>query len=195
MSTPITQAVAGALENSHEFMTIPRLCDLLGASNADVRVALRELAQAGQIEVSAAGTGRPTRYGWLHSANPVVPTAEAPGPSERQLTPEAEVERADFISDYGTGEALPPAADVEREAEPVDPNPIIDADLPFTNAHPPVGYLLVVTKRKPRVIRSLERAQQAALSAVRNGAKRAQVFELQPYGIASRGAEWEYAYI
>lgn len=53
-----------------------------------------------------------------------------------------------------------------------------------------VGYLVRVTKRKPRYIVKPERAREAALAAVRAGAGRAEVLAVVPVGVARRGAEW-----
>lgn len=53
-----------------------------------------------------------------------------------------------------------------------------------------VGYLIRVTKRKPRYVTQPERAREAALAAVRAGAGRAEVLAVVPVGVARRGAEW-----
>ena len=53
-----------------------------------------------------------------------------------------------------------------------------------------VGYLIRVTKRKPRYVTQPERALDAALAAVRAGAGRAEVLAVVPVGVARRGAEW-----
>ena len=53
-----------------------------------------------------------------------------------------------------------------------------------------VGYLVRVTKRKPRYVTKPERARDAALAAVRAGAGRAEVLAVVPVGVARRGAEW-----
>ena len=53
-----------------------------------------------------------------------------------------------------------------------------------------VGYLVRVTKRKPRYVTRPERALDAALAAVRAGAGRAEVLAVVPVGVARRGAEW-----
>lgn len=54
-----------------------------------------------------------------------------------------------------------------------------------------VGYLVKAPKLKPRRITKPEKAQAAALAAVRNGAARADVLALVPVGVARRGAEWQ----
>lgn len=54
-----------------------------------------------------------------------------------------------------------------------------------------VGYLVRVTKRKPRYVTKPEMARDAALAAVRAGAGRAEVLALVPVGTARRGAEWQ----
>lgn len=54
-----------------------------------------------------------------------------------------------------------------------------------------VGYLVRVPKRAPILRRKPESARDAALSAVRAGAKRADVLAVVPLGTARRGAEWQ----
>lgn len=54
-----------------------------------------------------------------------------------------------------------------------------------------VGYLVRAPKRKPRYVTKPEKAQAAALAAVRGGAARADVLALVPVGVARRGAEWQ----
>lgn len=56
-----------------------------------------------------------------------------------------------------------------------------------------VGYLLRAAKRKPMTIKSEEKARAAALSAIKAGAQRAEVFALVPVGCARKAATWEPA--
>ena len=55
------------------------------------------------------------------------------------------------------------------------------------------GYLVRATKRKPRTLLDKDKARDAALSSIRAGAQRAEVFALVPIGHARRGAEWRSA--
>ena len=55
------------------------------------------------------------------------------------------------------------------------------------------GYLVRASKRKPRTILSEDKAREAAMSSIRAGAQRAEVFALVPIGHARRGAEWRSA--
>ena len=55
------------------------------------------------------------------------------------------------------------------------------------------GYLVRASKRKPRTLRNKDKARDAALSSIRAGAQRAEVFALVPIGQARRGAEWRTA--
>lgn len=55
------------------------------------------------------------------------------------------------------------------------------------------GYLVRASKRKPRTLLDKDKARDAALSSIRAGAKRAEVFALVPIGHARRGAEWRSA--
>lgn len=55
------------------------------------------------------------------------------------------------------------------------------------------GYLVRATKRKPRTLLDKDKARDAALSSIRAGAQRAEVFALVPVGQARRGVEWRPA--
>lgn len=64
---------------------------------------------------------------------------------------------------------------------------------PPLEAREPTGYIMTASKRKPRRITNPETAREAAISAIRAGAQRAEVFALVPVGRAVRGAEWREA--
>lgn len=72
----------------------------------------------------------------------------------------------------------------ERQARQQDQSDAVDVK------DAAVGYLVRVTKRRPRYVTKPERARDAALSAVRAGAGRAEVLAVVPVGVARRGAEW-----
>ena len=55
------------------------------------------------------------------------------------------------------------------------------------------GYLVRATKRRPRTLLDKDKARDAALSSIRAGAQRAEVFALVPIGHARRGVEWRSA--
>ena len=55
------------------------------------------------------------------------------------------------------------------------------------------GYLVRASKRKPRTMLDKDKARDAALSSIRAGAQRAEVFALVPIGQARRGVEWRPA--
>lgn len=55
------------------------------------------------------------------------------------------------------------------------------------------GYLVRATKRRPRTLLDKDKARDAALSSIRGGAQRAEVFALVPVGQARRGVEWRPA--
>ena len=55
------------------------------------------------------------------------------------------------------------------------------------------GYLVRANKRKPRTLLDKDKARDAALSSIRAGAQRAEVFALVPIGHARRGVEWRSA--
>ena len=72
----------------------------------------------------------------------------------------------------------------ERQARQQDQSDAVDVK------DAAVGYLVRVTKRRPRYVTQPERARDAALAAVRAGAGRAEVLAVVPVGVARRGAEW-----
>ena len=55
------------------------------------------------------------------------------------------------------------------------------------------GYLVRASKRKPRALQAADKAREAAMSSIRAGAQRAEVFALVPIGHARCGAEWRPA--
>ena len=55
------------------------------------------------------------------------------------------------------------------------------------------GYLVRASKRKPRTLLDKDKARDAALSSIRAGAQRAEVFALVSIGHARRGVEWRSA--
>ena len=55
------------------------------------------------------------------------------------------------------------------------------------------GYLVRATKRRPRTLLDKDKARDAALSSIRAGAQRAEVFALVLIGHARRGVEWRSA--
>lgn len=55
------------------------------------------------------------------------------------------------------------------------------------------GFIMRAAKRKPMTIKSEEKARAAALSAIKAGAQRAEVFALVPVGCARKAATWEPA--
>jgi len=55
------------------------------------------------------------------------------------------------------------------------------------------GYLVRASKRKPRTLLDKDKARDAAMSSIRAGAQRAEVFALVPIGHALRGVEWRPA--
>ncbi len=69
----------------------------------------------------------------------------------------------------------------------------MDADPGIDIKDAAVGYVMLASKRKPRRLAKPENARESALSAIRAGAQRAEVFALVPVGKAVRGAQWKDA--
>lgn len=69
----------------------------------------------------------------------------------------------------------------------------MDADPGVDIKDAAAGYVMLASKRKPRRITRPESARDAAISAIRAGAQRAEVFALVPIGRALRGAVWKDA--
>lgn len=82
------------------------------------------------------------------------------------------------------------AKPLSPQLAPVAETTEIESSAPEKPAGDAPRFAVIVPKRKARIVRCAKRAQAAALAAVRNGAARAEVFELLPVGAAKRGAEW-----
>lgn len=108
---------------------------------------------------------------WEADTGRITADLQAALKSRSQVINEADRLRAELAAERQAREAL-------QEQEGVD---VKDAA---------VGYLIRVTKRKPRYVTQPERARDAALAAVRAGAGRAEVLAVVPVGVARRGAEW-----
>jgi len=108
---------------------------------------------------------------WEADTGRITADLRAAMESRSQVINEADRLRAELATERQAREAL-------QEQDGVD---VKDAA---------VGYLVRVTKRKPRYVTQPERARDAALAAVRAGAGRAEVLAVVPVGIARRGAEW-----
>jgi hypothetical protein len=210
----VLENVGNALRSTTKYLTIAQIAKAAKVEGDLVKVCLKLLAEAGQIEVIPGTTRQEARYGWLASAKPVVPAAaalaetapadpdepEAPGePVPVNVTLDALCDdiattlRSSGIAAFahvnaGSDLAMAVAGLVEEyrkaQAQPVPPEP----DEPKSTA-----YLVKASKRKPRITRDKDAACAAALAAARKGSTRAEVFALIPVGAAKPGAEWNAA--
>jgi len=140
------------------------LCDRLEAKDAEL------LAQA-KVVVDLRNRLDALTQQWEADTGRITADLRAALESRSQVINEADRLRAELATERQAREAL-------QEEDGVD---VKDAA---------VGYLVRVTKRKPRYVTQPERARDAALAAVRAGAGRAEVLAVVPVGVARRGAEW-----
>ena len=140
------------------------LCDRLEAKDAEL------LAQAKVVVDLRDRLDALTRQ-WEADTGRITADLRAALKSRSQAINESDRLRAELAAERQAREAL-------QEQDGVD---VKDAA---------VGYLVRVTKRKPRYVTKPERARDAALAAVRAGAGRAEVLAVVPVGVARRGAEW-----
>ena len=140
------------------------LCDRLEAKDAEL------LAQA-KVVVDLRDRLDALTQQWEADTGRITADLRAALESRSQAINESDRLRAELAAERQAREAL-------QEQDGVD---VKDAA---------VGYLVRVTKRKPRYVTKSERARDAALAAVRAGAGRAEVLAVVPVGVARRGAEW-----
>jgi hypothetical protein len=140
------------------------LCDRLEAKDAEL------LAQA-KVVIDLRNRLDALTQQWEADTGRITADLRAALESRSQVINEADRLRAELATERQAREAL-------QEQDGVD---VKDAA---------VGYLVRVTKRKPRYVTKPERARDAALAAVRAGAGRAEVLAVVPVGVARRGAEW-----
>ena len=140
------------------------LCDRLEAKDAEL------LAQA-KVVIDLRNRLDALTQQWEADTGRITADLRAALESRSQVINEADRLRAELAAERQAREAL-------QEQDGVD---VKDAA---------VGYLIRITKRKPRYVTKPERAREAALAAVRSGAGRADVLAVVPVGVARRGAEW-----
>ena len=167
---PSLKGIAGAEDLAPHVKT---LCDALAAAEStttarghtinQLRLEVADLRERldAQIEQWQADTGRLTA------------DLQASMESRSHAINEAARLRAELATERQAREAL------QEQSDAVD---VKDAA---------VSYLVRVPKRAPILRRKPESARDAALSAVRAGAKRADVLAVVPVGTARRGAEWQ----
>lgn len=141
------------------------LCDRLEAKDAEL------LAQA-KVVIDLRDRLDALTQQWEADAGRITAYLRAALESRSQVINEADRLRAELATKRQAREAM------QEQSDAVD---VKDAA---------VGYLVRVTKRKPRYVTQPERARDAALAAVRAGAGRAEVLAVVPVGVARRGAEW-----
>ncbi len=139
------------------------LCDRLEAKDAEL------LAQA-KVVIDLRNRLDALTQQWEADTGRITADLRAALESRSQVINEADRLRAELAS--------------ERQARQQDQADAVDVK------DAAVGYLVRVTKRKPRYVTQPERARDAALAAVRAGAGRAEVLAVVPVGVARRGAEW-----
>lgn len=149
------------LQGSDKALYLHQIVALTDMNETVAKNCIKQLAQMGQIEVIPTPGRWGARYAWL-AAKPVPAKHEEPDAP---------------LSSTGNDAVLP---------ETVKPGPISPEP-----AEPVTRYAVAVPKRALRIVKSRARAEALALSAVRRGAKGAEVFELMPVGRARRDAAFQ----
>lgn len=169
------ECVSRALRESKSALYLADIVTATGLSEETVRPAMRLLGQAGQVEVIHGGRSG-NRYAWLN-------TKEEPGPASSPETPSLPPSVEQELMAHLRG---PHARGAGPDLYQMPPEALHIAGVPTADR-----YLVCVPKRKPRIMKCPERAREAALAAVRNGAARAEVFALTTAGVARRGVQWQ----
>lgn len=163
MDTPLHR-VEALLKASDIGLTVHSITKEAQVTEKEAKDSIKALHAMGQIEMIPTPGRWGPRYAWL-AAKPVA--VEPPAIPEEDLVAGIRAASAEAGNDAAREEASAPA-----------------------QMQNPTRYVVAVPRRKLRVVRSAERAQAAALAAVRRGAAHAQVYELVPVGSAQRGVEW-----
>lgn len=213
MSTPLNR-VETLLQNSDKALYIHQIVALADVGEKEAKTSIKTLHDMGQIETIQTPGRWGNRYAWL-AAKPVISEpaviAEADQVAGVQAT----------VTGDGSGEALPDVRDVQAVAAAPeisqqwpwteDGPELINVNVPTvaagvahaslrrymttTTSRLPeqTRYAVAVPKRPLRIVKSLARAEALALSAVRRGAKGAEVFALMPVGHAKQEAVFQGA--
>lgn len=191
MNTPLHR-VEALLKASDIGLTVHSITKEAQVTEKEAKDSIKALHSMGQIEMIPTPGRWGPRYAWL-AAKPVA--VEPPAIPEEDLAAGIRAGSAKAGND-----AAQPAWPDKSWASPVIPVPEYHAPAHEPAAREkasapaqmqnPTRYVVAVPRRKLRVVRSAERAQAAALAAVRRGAAHAQVYELVPVGSAQRGVEW-----
>ncbi|NLZ10853.1 MAG: hypothetical protein GX086_05915 [Alcaligenaceae bacterium] len=193
------------LQNSDKALYIHQIVALADVGEKEAKTSIKTLHDMGQIETIQTPGRWGNRYAWL-AAKPVISEpvviAEADQVDKVADRQESLVDKtpnlqcpAEITGD-GSGEALPDASQDERAAPPACHEPEIHQQWPWAETTPElirVNYAVAVPKRPLRIVKSLARAEALALSAVRRGAKGAEVFALMPVGHAKQEAVFQEA--
>ena len=179
--------VEQALAESRRPLTIHQLCAETLLLHEPVAAQIRALSDAGRIDVIPAHGHHATKY-----ALKSIPSGATPEPQPEVGTntgsdgsgyPLTSPEAVAVARENPEHEAEPPSAECSGgDVEMSKGNVIADISV--------FGYIVIAAKRKPVRFAKLENAREAAKTAIRAGAQRAEVFAMVRVGMAIKGAEW-----
>ncbi|WP_442592520.1 hypothetical protein ACSBPU_13035 [Parapusillimonas sp. JC17] len=169
------QFVEDVLRGSTEALSLEAIANSAAIPASQAREALKQLAKSGQIELIPGGRNG-NRYALLRT----TPDTKEPD------APLSGVEK-ELVS-HLAGVTYPVPTEGLTLGGTVIPAPAAISSAPAATEQ---RYMVRVPKRKPRILHDHDKAQAAALAAVRSGAPYAEVFQLIPAGKANRGAVWQ----
>ncbi|WJJ93405.1 hypothetical protein [Neopusillimonas aromaticivorans] len=214
MSTPLNR-VETLLQNSDKALYIHQIVALADVGEKEAKTSIKTLHDMGQIETIQTPGRWGNRYAWL-AAKPVISEpvviAEADQVDKVADRQESLVDKTPNlqcpteITGDGSGEALPeiPILDGSPAEAIASAMKKSLSNLPeafssllgqqsIAQHQASARYVVAVPKRPLRIVKSLARAEALALSAVRRGAKGAEVFALMPVGHAKQEAVFQEA--
>ena len=155
------------------------ICDSIKHDRQKTTWAVRDCAKAGLLSMRRDDvTGQP---GYALTADGKQRLAEGPGSKQDELNRRDD----ELLAQAST------IVDLRSQLETLQREAMRGASLMSgQDRYTAAGYLVRASKRKPRTLLDKDKARDAALSSIRAGAQRAEVFALVPIGHARRGAEW-----
>ena len=198
MSTPLNR-VETLLQNSDKALYIHQIVALADVGEKEAKTSIKTLHDMGQIETIQTPGRWGNRYAWL-AVKPVI--GEPAAITEADLVAGVQA----TITGDGSGEVLPEIPILDGSPAEAIASAMKKglSNLPeafrsllgqqsIAQHQEPARYVVAVPKRPLRIVKSLARAEALALSAVRRGAKGAEVFALMPVGHAKQEAVFQEA--
>lgn len=201
--------VEQALSESRKAMTVFELQKATDMGPSEISDQLRSIGDAGNLEYIPARGHHATSYALKNSGAMPASQAQVDQNSVSAESASSAEVRAVAIENPEPDAGTPPShaegsgGDVDLLASAnrslTEQVKLLDAllaaaiegkDVDCETSGSPSGYIVLAAKRRPIRFTKQENARAAALSAIRSGAQRADVFALVRIGVARKGAEW-----